>query len=673
MNAHYMSLPESLQIDEDVVAIFLKNRNFIFTKLHQSLLEDVAFIERMIRKNYSLIRYASKIKAIESLIESDHDLCIKALKYDGKLLQHMPSHIKSDKALVESLLDKNTYVARYASSKLRRRSLKVVCALLENIVVYKDDGIKRLISNMLPELKEIRESLLSLIGASARCYQYLDPAYIEDVDFALAALEVKPSCYQYFSAALKDNKAITDKALRLSKDNYQYVPDEIKKTDKLVFVNLFKGRYRNMPISCQAIKEANLKFHDDLLLCELAKNRIYSFGTRKRSFVSESEGRSITELEKILKKVPKFYLNSEKAVSILLQAMKPNHSAVYYKKIYDYFERFWIYGGRDYQRLLELQLVYFKFMSVVETLDDYGYDVEVSGKILGQYPSYQAFFETLWRPARHYLLSAIANSYHNLKERGGEAFSVNYHLQLLEQTYNKFLKSEKQPVLIDEALGWQQGDGGQYQFLNYNLAHKDQPLLNANLLKRDESIQSDIRAINEVNSKQNSVSATEVATSTGFFAVAKSRFSPIEGLKDKPLPKDGHCFYRGIALYLGRSYQEMKAIAARHLDNNYHKYQDFFDSIKTKAEHVNDILNSNKWAGDIEIQLLSDALARSIIVIGPDGDVRNLQNRFDGAADPIFIRYDGVNHYSALLVKNGFDANEIADSLQEQTINSFFL
>ena len=143
---------------------------------------------------------------------------------------------------------------------------------------------------------------------------------------------------------------------------------------------------------------------------------------------------------------------------------------------------------------------------------------------------------------------------------------------------------------------------------------------------------------------------------------------------------DGHCLYNAVALYCGEDQQTLRHIVAAHIRTNLDEYQDLIESLevcngRTVEEYLRDIEAGKEWADNLEIAVLMKILSRPIIILEPNNKIRNLSNVEDDnglmfPGDPIFVYYNGCDHYDALIRR---DANirgiDIFNKLKQKEIN----
>jgi hypothetical protein len=146
--------------------------------------------------------------------------------------------------------------------------------------------------------------------------------------------------------------------------------------------------------------------------------------------------------------------------------------------------------------------------------------------------------------------------------------------------------------------------------------------------------------------------------------------NPIIGLRDQLVEGDGHCLYRAVSYYLGLGgdVRNLRQLVADRIEENKAQYLGFIDlpEDRTIEEYIDDIRNTNAWAGDLEIYVLMCVLNRPIVIIDSDGNIMNYNEitEFDEEI-PIFVRYNGINHYDALILNGEREGSEILSYLKQ--------
>jgi hypothetical protein len=121
-------------------------------------------------------------------------------------------------------------------------------------------------------------------------------------------------------------------------------------------------------------------------------------------------------------------------------------------------------------------------------------------------------------------------------------------------------------------------------------------------------------------------------------------------------PGDGHCFFHAIALYVqDLDVENLREIAAQEIRKNPEYYKKFFANAGkiTFDKWVNLLAKTNEWADNLAITALQRALGRPIIIRRPNGDITRIADESleDNYDDPIYVFYNGHNHYDGLVVK----------------------
>ena len=143
------------------------------------------------------------------------------------------------------------------------------------------------------------------------------------------------------------------------------------------------------------------------------------------------------------------------------------------------------------------------------------------------------------------------------------------------------------------------------------------------------------------------------------------------GLEYQQIPGDGHCLYHAVALHTHSLNQEkLRNIVAAHIECNVQEFQGFIPLPKDKTimDYISDIRNGVEWADNVEIEVLMRTLNRPILAIDYKGEIINSgdADRFEG--DPIFVYFNGHNHYDAYLYQEQFTSRgrEIFKQIQQE-------
>ena len=150
----------------------------------------------------------------------------------------------------------------------------------------------------------------------------------------------------------------------------------------------------------------------------------------------------------------------------------------------------------------------------------------------------------------------------------------------------------------------------------------------------------------------------------------------------QPIPGDGHCLYNAVGLYCGQDQQTLRNIVAANIRNNLNEYQGFTNGLenlngRTINDYLRDVESGKEWAANMEIAVLMKILDRPIIIVEHNNTVRNLSDiendgkpRFSG--EPIFVYYNGHDHYDALLkINQTITGEDILNKLKDGNINIY--
>jgi ankyrin repeat protein len=138
-----------------------------------------------------------------------------------------------------------------------------------------------------------------------------------------------------------------------------------------------------------------------------------------------------------------------------------------------------------------------------------------------------------------------------------------------------------------------------------------------------------------------------------------------------PVPGDGHCLYHAVALYLGTDQSALRQEVAQYIAAHRAEFAELIQGLNSDRsldDFIRDIKNGVEWADHIEITVLMRITQRPIVVIGPNGEIRNRDVFQSQTGSPIFVSYNGVDHYNALIKRELKASN--AMSVQSRTHSS---
>lgn len=140
-----------------------------------------------------------------------------------------------------------------------------------------------------------------------------------------------------------------------------------------------------------------------------------------------------------------------------------------------------------------------------------------------------------------------------------------------------------------------------------------------------------------------------------------------QGLNFVSIPGDGHCLYSAVRLSTGLDVQTLRNMAVKNLSEQDEDYFTNNEITEGKAKYLAKV-TTIEWADNISIIALMRSLRRPICVVGRDGTLRNAVDiaSTDGLSEePIFVIFNGRDHYDALIVDGERPACDIFNDLME--------
>jgi ankyrin repeat protein len=149
---------------------------------------------------------------------------------------------------------------------------------------------------------------------------------------------------------------------------------------------------------------------------------------------------------------------------------------------------------------------------------------------------------------------------------------------------------------------------------------------------------------------------------------------PSQTYLELSIPGDGDCFYSAVALYVGQDQQQLRNQVADKLETK--EYKPFLElaSGQTAEAYIEGVRRRRgEWAGQTEIKALMDILQRPIIVVRPGQNAQDRmrnpdkslgEDQYFGRGIPIPVKYNGHNHYDALVMIE--EQSYLFDSSQNQ-------
>lgn len=182
------------------------------------------------------------------------------------------------------------------------------------------------------------------------------------------------------------------------------------------------------------------------------------------------------------------------------------------------------------------------------------------------------------------------------------------------------------------------------------------------------------------DSKEDAITQNEFSPDINDKITKRQKKIPyLRGLDLQEVSEDGHCFYYAIALYLQKDVKELRALVAQTLKENSEKYKPFIELPEGQEfeDYIEDRIQKilqDEWIDHLEMTVLMDALDQPILEVNPDGMIINIDVAKKYVGDPIFVHYNGTNHYDAL-VKTHFSLSgkEILSLYKVHTVADSYL
>jgi hypothetical protein len=143
-------------------------------------------------------------------------------------------------------------------------------------------------------------------------------------------------------------------------------------------------------------------------------------------------------------------------------------------------------------------------------------------------------------------------------------------------------------------------------------------------------------------------------------------YNMLEGLKFQKIPADGHCLFRALGLYLNMDAAYLRRITAAHMEHNANEFKKFGQGDNEDFQkHTNAIRDGKEWGDAIEIEVIQRLTRSPIIIIQPNGNPVMPDKLDTYKNDPIFIYYNGVDHYDAFIVRGDNKPREILNNIRQ--------
>jgi hypothetical protein len=140
----------------------------------------------------------------------------------------------------------------------------------------------------------------------------------------------------------------------------------------------------------------------------------------------------------------------------------------------------------------------------------------------------------------------------------------------------------------------------------------------------------------------------------------------IPGLAELKIPGDGHCLYNAVAIHLGVTQEKLREEVANYIESHIEDLRDFLHTRLNQSpeDYIRGIREGREWAAHAEIEVLMRLFDRPIVAIGLDGRIQDL-SVLDRRGEPIFVLYNGHNHFDAFLRTEEIPKEVILEHLKQ--------
>ncbi len=137
------------------------------------------------------------------------------------------------------------------------------------------------------------------------------------------------------------------------------------------------------------------------------------------------------------------------------------------------------------------------------------------------------------------------------------------------------------------------------------------------------------------------------------------------GLNYQKIDGDGSCLYSAVCLYVGQEQGILRNIVTAHIEHNRRDIEPFFiEQNRNLDDYLVSVAEGREWADHIEIEVLMRVLNRPIVIIDQTtGNIRQGMELHRFTGEPIFVLYNGHNHYDTLLLDETHTGREIFNNL----------
>ena len=139
------------------------------------------------------------------------------------------------------------------------------------------------------------------------------------------------------------------------------------------------------------------------------------------------------------------------------------------------------------------------------------------------------------------------------------------------------------------------------------------------------------------------------------------------GLQYQNVPGDGHCLFHAVGLYLNKIQTTLRGEVAAYLNEHLDEFRVFLTPLlrsgQTLKMYIDDIKSGRESADHIEIEIIQRVTKQPIIIIRPNTNP-TIPDLTVYTGEPIFIYYNGHNHYDSFIVVGGANPRRILNRIQ---------
>lgn len=137
------------------------------------------------------------------------------------------------------------------------------------------------------------------------------------------------------------------------------------------------------------------------------------------------------------------------------------------------------------------------------------------------------------------------------------------------------------------------------------------------------------------------------------------------GLILQKISGDGHCFFNAVSLYTGEDQATLRQRVAQYLQEHRDQYNDFYQGDEGSFDrYISAIERGEEWGDQISMTAVQHLYGRPVVVMRPQGQTAIVGDLQQFSGEPIFVYYNGHDHYDALLLNEGQDAQQILNTIQ---------